>query len=393
MPIQMKTPGVYIEEMSSGLHLINGVATSVAAFIGKTSTGHDAPPVLVRSWKQYQDVFGLSGTEGYLPYAVYGFFANGGSSCFVSSLSAVTENAIKGDPTKQSGLRGLEAEQTVSIVAVPDLAAKSVSSAVRKGAQQALVADCAKRNRVAILDLEMEAKVDAAVKAIGDLGLDPKQKPYAAVYYPALKVTDLKPANPSKPGTTDVPPSGHVAGVWARVDDERGVYKAPANEPLQGIDAPVLRLADTDQDTLNPVGVNCIRTFPGRGSLVWGARTLAVDTEWQYVNVRRLVCFLEESIRLGSLWAVFEPNDERLWSSVRRNVVAFLTDQWRRGALVGRTAAQAFSVQCDESNNPLEKRLVGQVTCDIGIAPAKPAEFVYFRISQIVAPSPKSSGS
>ncbi|WP_206505939.1 phage tail sheath family protein [Streptomyces chrestomyceticus] len=367
--------------MSSGLHLITGVSTSIAAFVGLTKKKQNLEPVLLRSWKQYVDTFGFDGTEGFLPNAVYGFFANGGGSCYVASVAENTSAAVKGSATTRTGLEGLAAEPTVSIVAAPDLAA--ATSTERKNGQEAVVKHCADMgNRVAILDLPVGTKPDDAVTHC-TWSLDEKQKTYATVYYPALTTLPPRPPGGPAPKPKPVPPSGHVAGVWARVDAERGVHKAPANEAVLGIDAPAFRVTDGSQSDLNAKGVNCIRTFPGRGVLVWGARTRSIGTEWTYVNVRRLVSFLEESIRLGTLWAVFEPNDERLWSSIRRNVVAFLTDQWRLGALQGRTADQAFSVVCDETNNPLRARLDGQAYCDIAIAPVRPAEFVRFRVSQI----------
>ena len=179
------------------------------------------------------------------------------------------------------------------------------------------------------------------------------------------------------------PPSGHMAGIWARTDLTRGVHKAPANEIVRGaldLTYPVTR---EEQALLNPEGVNCIRFFPGSGILVWGARTLDDEaSEWRYLNVRRLFNMLKESIAEGTRWIVFEPNDYILWRSIVRDISAFLTRVWRDGALFGRTPQEAFFVKCDEETNPPEVRDAGQVIALIGVAPVKPAEFVVFKLSQ-----------
>jgi phage tail sheath protein FI len=190
-------------------------------------------------------------------------------------------------------------------------------------------------------------------------------------------------ADPSGEGDSKlVPPSGHMAGIWARNDSERGVHKAPANEVVRGAIGLETQVSRNEQDTLNPVGINCIRAFPGRGIRVWGARTLSSDPSWRYLNVRRLFNFVEKSIDNGTQWVVFEPNDMDLWGRVRRNVGAFLIRLWADGALFGESADQAFFVKCDAELNTEEVRDAGQLIVEIGIAPVKPAEFVIFRISQ-----------
>jgi hypothetical protein len=179
-----------------------------------------------------------------------------------------------------------------------------------------------------------------------------------------------------------VPPCGHVAGIWARNDATRGVWKAPANEVLRGIMNVELKVTRGEQELLNPIGVNVIRPFGTRGIRVWGARTLSSDPSWRYVNVRRLFNFIEQSIENGTQWVVFEPNDLDLWQRVKRTISAFLVGLWRQGALVGATPEQAFFVKCDEETNPPESVDEGRLVVEIGIAPVKPAEFVIFRISQ-----------
>jgi phage tail sheath protein FI len=179
-----------------------------------------------------------------------------------------------------------------------------------------------------------------------------------------------------------VPASGYIAGVYARVDSERGVHKAPANETLRGVIGLEKNVSRNEQDMLNPIGVNCIRMFPGQGIRIWGARTLSSDAQWRYINVRRLFNNVEESILQGTNWTVFEPNDETLWRAIKRDIRAYLTTRWREGALFGATADQAFYVKCDTETNPKELRDLGYCVVEVGIAPVKPAEFVIFQISQ-----------
>jgi Bacteriophage tail sheath protein len=184
-----------------------------------------------------------------------------------------------------------------------------------------------------------------------------------------------------------IPPGGHVLGVYARTDSERGVFKAPANEVLRGVLDLEFAIDDNTQDVLNPRGVNVTRSFPGRGILVWGARTISSNALWKYVSVRRLFIFLERSIYEGTQWVVFEPNDDRLWARVVDTIRGFLRDQWRLGALFGRTEQEAFFIICDRTTMTLDDILNGRLICEIGIAPVRPAEFVVFRIFQSTAES------
>ncbi|WP_329562269.1 phage tail sheath family protein [Kitasatospora sp. NBC_01266] len=285
-----------------------------------------------------------------------------------------------GDASARTGFAGLEAIDEITMVAVPDL-----MSAFQRGdidaegvrtVQLAVMSHCEQMgDRIAVLDTPPGLSAQQARNWRHDeAGYDSR---YAALYYPWIKVFD-----PASGRNILVPPSGHAAGVWARSDAERGVHKAPANEIIRGAVDLEIRLSKGEQDLLNPIGVNCVRAFPGRGIRIWGARTLSSDPAWRYLNVRRLFNYLEESILLGTQWVVFEPNDDRLWSSIRRNITAFLSEEWRRGALFGQTAAEAFYVKCDRDNNPQESIDLGRVVCEIGVAPVKPAEFVVFRLAQ-----------
>jgi phage tail sheath protein FI len=266
------------------------------------------------------------------------------------------------------------------MLAVPDLMAVYQKGIIDlegvQAVQQAMIAHCELMgDRVAIIDAPpglnaqqvREWRVDKA-------GYDSK---YASLYWPWIKVFD-----PVSSQSMLVPPSGHMAGIWARNDDTRGVHKAPANEVIRGALGLELQITKGEQDQLNPTGVNCIRAFPGRGIRVWGARTLSSDPAWRYLNVRRLFNYVEESIVEGTQWVVFEPNDLNLWQRVKRTLNAFLVRTWRDGALFGATPGEAFYVKCDAETNPPEVVDAGQLVVEVGIAPVKPAEFVVFRISQ-----------
>jgi phage tail sheath protein FI len=204
----------------------------------------------------------------------------------------------------------------------------------------------------------------------------------SAIYYPWIKVLDQ--VRPQSKGTVFCPPCGHIAGVWSRVGVERGVHKAPANEALRGATALEWDVSKREQEILNPNGINCIRSFPGTGIRVWGARTLATvgNPSWKYVNVRRLFNYLEKSIERGTQWVVFEPNDMDLWARVRRNISASLWTEWKEGKLFGATPDEAFYVKCDRETNPQEMIDLGRLYCEIGVNPVKPAEFVIIRIGQ-----------
>ncbi|MGW0878383.1 phage tail sheath family protein [Streptomyces sp. NPDC002671] len=295
-------------------------------------------------------------------------------------LARIDPAEYVGDAAARTGFGGLETIDEITMVAVPDLMGAyqrgDIDAEGVRTVQLAVISHCEQMgDRVAVLDAPPGLNAQQVRTWRNDeAGYDSR---YATLYYPWVRVFD-----PALGRNTTVPPSGHVVGVWARSDAERGVHKAPANEVIRGAVDLELRLSKGEQDLLNPIGVNCIRAFPGRGIRIWGARTLSSDPAWRYLNVRRLFNYLEESILLGTQWVVFEPNDDRLWSSIRRNVTAFLTEEWRRGALFGRTADEAFYVKCDRDNNPQESIDQGRVVCEIGVSPVKPAEFVVFRLAQ-----------
>jgi phage tail sheath protein FI len=268
----------------------------------------------------------------------------------------------------RTGIVALEDIDEVAICAVPGVWSGTVESA--------LVTHCEQlKDRFAVLDPPDGLDIEGiqAFRA-------PFDTKYAALYYPWLVVND-----PSTNQFVETPPSGHIIGIYARTDVERGVHKAPANAVIRGIrltDGIAQDVTKRHQDVLNPRGINALRFFPGLGQRVWGARTLSSDTSWKYVNVRRLFLFLEESIDEGTQWVVFEPNDESLWALVRQTVTNFLTTVWGSGALAGTTAEEAFFVQCDRSTMTDDDIANGRLVCVIGVAPVFPAEFVIFRIQQ-----------
>ncbi|MGH4021589.1 MAG: phage tail sheath family protein [Pseudonocardiaceae bacterium] len=285
-----------------------------------------------------------------------------------------------GDVAERTGFGGLEAVDEITMLAVPDLMSAYQQGAIdAEGVQAvhvAMIAHCELMgDRMAILDPPpgLNPQQIKEWRTNGG-GYDSK---YAALYYPWPKVFD-----PSTGSNIHVPPSGHMAGIWARNDDTRGVHKAPANEVIRGAVALETQITKAEHDLLNPLGVNCLRAFPARGLRVWGARTLSSDPAWRYLNVRRLFNYLEESILNGTQWVVFEPNDDALWARIRRTIGAFLVTEWRKGSLFGLTPDEAFYVKCDRETNPAEGIDAGQVICEVGVAPVKPAEFVIFRLAQ-----------
>lgn len=269
-------------------------------------------------------------------------------------------------PGKRKGLTALKGIDDISLIYAPNAYAVN-------GLVSSLITHCELlKYRFAILDSKPEVLDVAKWEPRSDNPTD-----YAAFYYPWIKVI-----NPETGMLQLMPPGGYVAGIYARSDTERGVHKAPANEIVRGASDLQFQITKGEQDGMNPRGVNVIRAFPGRGILVWGARTLSSNTLWKYINVRRLFIFIEASIERGTQWVVFEPNDDRLWARVRATITQFLTGVWRSGALMGTTPEEAFFVKCDRSTMTQDDIDNGRLICIIGIAPVKPAEFVIFRIAQ-----------
>jgi phage tail sheath protein FI len=389
------SPGVYVEEVDRGSKPIEAVGTNTVGFLGESSKGPVNEPVLITNWSQFVKTFGdFKDCSEHLAHAVYGFFNNGGSRCFVVNVGVpeaahvapkATAEGKKdekmpvvvpggrdqlyigrdGGPGARTGLKCFEEVDEIAIVSAPGQTSPSV--------QDALLSHCeSRKDRFAILDSPetITGGVDKLPK--------PRDSKYGAYYFPWIQVYD-----PDK-GNIFVPPSGHIAGVYSRTDSERGVHKAPANEVVRGALGLKYNVSKGEQDLLNPKGINAIRFMNG-GIRIWGARTLSSDPSWRYINVRRLFIMVEASIERATQWVVFEPNDQRLWKRVQRTIASFLTLLWRNGALMGTSPEQAFYVKCDEETNPPEVIDAGQLVVEIGLAPVKPAEFVIFRIGQMAS--------
>ncbi|MGV9385762.1 phage tail sheath family protein [Nonomuraea sp. NPDC003707] len=364
---ESKAPGVYIEEITPA-GPITGAGTSVLALIGVAAAAADSAlgkPVAITHWTAYTDAFGGYKASLSLPYAVRGFLENGGTSAYVVP--------IKDNGGVDGALDALTRLADVSMVCLPGVVDPTV--------QTKLLAHCETMgDRFAVLDGAQDTtplKADGALqKQRGGLK---SANGFGALYWPWIVIPDPA-ARPGTSVTVTVPPSGHVAGVMARCDGSVGVHKAPANETVRGAVDLEYALNDAEQGSLNKAGINAIRRFPGRPPLVWGARTLTDGTQWRYVNVRRLVSYIEDSIIQGVRWAVFAPNNTALWKGLERSITEFLTRVWEAGALFGATAKEAFYVRITEELNPPAVRSLGQVIVEIGVAPTRPAEYVVLRI-------------
>ncbi len=382
---QYMSPGVYVEEVPSGSAPIAGVGTSTAGFVGLVPDGAAMPrqpdgtpyvlapagqPVLITNFTEFTSKFGEVATRvdsnSVLGHAVRGYFVNGGTRLWVVRVASLAAGD-KSDPIDDA-LAALETVDEVALVAAPIKPPDGIDAVRQKAIREKLLGHCERlQDRFAILDSAEEVPAVTA-----DAILTVRESTYGAIYFPWIDVT----------GNGDfVPPSGHLCGVYGRVDATRGVHKAPANEVVRGALGLKYRIGKPIQDELNPRGVNALRLF-GNSIKVWGARTLKPGDEFTYINIRRLFNFLRESIDEGLQWAVFEPNTPDLWAKIVRNVSAFLETVWGSGALFGNTPEQAFYVKCDEETNPQAIRDLGAVVTEIGVAVVKPAEFVIFRLSQ-----------
>jgi len=405
MATEIKSPGVYVIEQASGSAPIVGVGTSTAGFIGVVpdtitipkETGNDAydsnAELSTTNWpyeteeftlvaaekevklctnfsefKKYFGDFSTDAGQRHLAHAVYGFFNNGGTRCYV--VRADPESGITTDFLEAT----FEPIDEIAIVAAPGITESAVQEAIKTHCEVKT------QDRVAIFDSDEELE-NWNDQAPGTAPV-PGTSNYAAYYFPWIQVFD-----PGSKTQIFVPPSGHIAGIYARVDAQRGVHKAPANEVVVGALGLKYNISKNHQNGLNLQGINCIRDLNGN-IRVWGARTLGGDDngEFKYISTRRLFNFLRESIDQGMQWVVFEPNNPELWAKITRNVNAFLTTVWSTGALFGNSAAEAFYVKCDEETNPPELREQGQVITEIGVAITKPAEFVIFRLGQWAGP-------
>lgn len=373
------SPGVYIQEIEMGAKPIEGVSTSTAGFVGVTEKkDYKNKAIFVSSWGDFTSKFGRYATAApYMAPAVYSFFANGGKRCYVLCVENNQDATLIGKdegPGKRTGLQAFNEIDEISIVAIPGITAENV--------QKALITHCETlKDRFCILDSKLGDDMAKVQTQKNKLTSD---KGYGALYYPWIKMGIEKEATGEKIELVNmfIPPSGAIAGIYARSDTERGVHKAPANEVIRNVTELEFAITTAEQDILNPKGINCIRAFDGRGIRVWGARTISSDASWKYVNIRRLFLFLEESIDESTQWVVFEPNDQKLWARVVQTVSNFLIRVWKDGALMGNTPDEAFFVKCDRTTMTQDDIDNGRLVVVIGVAPVKPAEFVIFKIAQ-----------
>ena len=291
---------------------------------------------------------------------------SGGANGSAADISAADFIGTDNGAGNRTGIQSFLDNDVVSIMAVPGVTDPNV--------QLTLVAHCENlASRFAVLDMPRDARKVDEIIAHRDIF----SSSYAGLYHPWLQVFD-----PLDKKNIAIPPSGSVIGLFARSDNARGVHKAPANEVIRACVGLDTQFNKGEQDILNPKGVNLIRSFPGQGIRVWGARTASSDPSWKYVNVRRLFIFIEESIKANTNWAVFEPNDQALWTRVQRTISVFLNGMWRNGSLAGASADEAFFVNIGRNTMSQDDIDNGRLVCVIGVAPVKPAEFVIFRITQ-----------
>ena len=377
-------PGVYMEEMSIQPEPIEGVPTSTAGFIGPCDKGPIKTAALVASLAEFERTYGsgrrLRLDDGalrpnYTWHAVRAFFKEGGRRLYVARVPRWKAGDC------QKALKCFEASEEISIVAAPGSTFGCEHGGEAAPIAKALIEHAERmRYRLAVLDSGPGQSIEdvRAMRA----GLT---SAIAALYYPWVRVKD-----PMNARELSLPPSGFVAGIYARADLARGTHKPPANEIVTlavGLDQ---NITEASLTVLNAESINCIRAFGPRDFRVWGGRTLSADPEWKYVNVRRLFIYLEASIDKGTQWAVFEPNAEPLWAKIRRTVEDFLMTEWRSGSLPGSRPEEAFVVKCDRSTMTQADIDEGRLICVVGVAAVRPAEFVIFRIGQWTADRPPS---
>lgn len=399
MASEQSHPGVFLEEVEGKVHEIEGVPTSITAFVGRALEGPRHKAVSICSFEEFETIFGGLWVESALGYSVRDFYLNGGTEAIIVRLFHPAEGeAYDRDPSSngarldesdfigegragaREGLYALEQVDIFNLLCIPPyLEGGDVDQSVLEEA----VAYCEKRRAFLIVDAPSNWKSASAAKSglRADISINSSN---AAIYFPRLRQQ-----NPLRENEVEeFAACGAVAGVIARTDRTHGVWKAPAGleANLNGVDGLSLKLTDEENAELNPLGINCLRTFPSSGHVVWGARTLAGSdaegSEWKYIPVRRMAIFLEESIDKGTQWAVYEPNDEPLWARLRSSVGKFMQSLFQEGAFQGGTPRDAYFVKCDGETTTQEDIDRGVVNMVVGFAPIRPSEFVTLRIQQ-----------
>lgn len=367
-------------------HAIAGTDTAIAAFIGNALTGPVDAPVRVRSFSEFENQFGGLSADGTLGYAVSHFFLAGGGDALivrVGGTGPISDGDISAAAlaSQQRGLWALDKSELFNLLCIPPLTRNpggDIGAATRVAADEY----CRNRRAFYIADPLMSWSKAAEVN-LADFGL--AESANAALYFPRIRAADPLQANALQPFA----PCGAVAGIFARTDATRGVWKAPAgiHATLTGVATLDMSLSQADSAALSAIGVNGLRNLPGIGNVVWGARTLGAsdntESEWKYVSVRRLLFFIEESISGGLQWVLFEPNDALLWSQIRLEVDAFMHDLFNRGAFQGATPAQAYYVKCGPDTMNQDDIQAGRIKLEVGFAPVRPDEFVVVSVTTL----------
>lgn len=393
MPADETFPGVYVEEFSGVAPPITSVSTSVTAFIGRARLGSTNEPTTIKSFADFERLFGGLSRDYPMGYAVHDFYLNGGTSAIIVSVSSsrspgiLTTAGIASDAQEmdKTGLYALDRADLFNLMCIPP---DTIRGTIDPAIYQAAMRYCASRRAFLIVDppacwgTDLHGAAEAARHGLGELGLTGIDAQNAALYFPRVIQAD-----PTRNGQPDIfAPCGIIAGVIARTDSNRGVWKAPAGSEaiIEGVQGLHINLSDAELGMLNPLGINCLRQLSVHGSVVWGARTLAgADAgaeEFKYIPVRRLALFIEESVSRGLKWVVFEPNGQALWERIRQSVSEFMRNLWRQGAFQGAKPEDAFFVKCDNSTNTLDDINNGRINILVGFAPLKPAEFVILKL-------------
>lgn len=384
-------PRPHVDEQVPGVPAIDPVATSIAAFVGYTAQGAQNEPVFVNSFEAFAATFGGIDAASDLSYAVSHFFTNGGGEAWIVRVvdanggAAPTAADLVGSPESKTGIHALDDVDLFNILLVPNQA--------DAGLQAAVIAYVQRRRAFTILD--PPSTIVKPQQAVAWLSSNEALRhANAAAYFPRLMCPD--PMNGGQ--LRSFANCGAVAGIYARTDRQKGVWKAPAglDAVLRGVQALEYAMTDTENGLLNPLGLNALRSRPPVGPVVWGGRTLVgaetLASEWKYVPVRRLSLFIEASLARGLQWAVFEPNDELLWSRVRTAASSFMDALFRRGAFKGANPGDAYFVRCDRSTTTQFDTAAGKFNLLVGFAPLKPAEFVIVQLGLVAAPPPDDTG-
>ena len=376
-------PGVYIEEVPTNSHPIDGVPTSTAAFIDIFEQGPMDKAVRIDSYADFERVFGGLHAGSEASYAIRQYFLNGGRVAWVVRVDDPCAEKLIGDPATETGMYALDgiAPQPFNTLCIP--AAAKLDEQSFTNLISAAEEYCCDKRAFLIIDPPSTIKTKDELVSWMENNESLRHR-NAAIYFPGLEVPDPLKGNQAR----NAGASGTLAGVYARTDQTRGVWKAPAGAEadLRGASVPV-QLTNHDNDELNRLGINALRTFPQIGNVAWGARTLAGSdrqaSEWKYIPVRRLALYLEESFYQGLKWAVFEPNDELLWAQIRSSCGSFMTGLFRQGAFQGTKPGDAFFIKCDETTTTQADIDSGVLNIIVGFAALKPAEFVLIRIQQV----------